>query len=1067
MASMDIVPFALPHGPEDQVRFEEPRNITQVLVKFSGEAPPTIDLYYLKRSWPEIRFELCPDWDMASPAVYGWHNVDDQFNGHWQKAMTRCERIGRSTLKIGFQGLKKELRSFPDRDQYDVTFRRTLGIKVEHGQKDRIRKIEILTTSNVVRKRLRVELDAGKRTKGKQIGLSGYNVEIRKLIAGSGAKVAKNQVRLQAARKRFFFIDLRHMSSGVGPNQDSGHLSFGLDHETFTISLDALVCEGPIWFAEEGIFINHDEDPTCFTDYRRRNRGSCTITQRVLAEPEQSLRGAYHGQPRPHAVPYIVGCNGARQLFWIEPNGDLLLHAGNACRRAFEDKDRRTLSPKFKNDLDGRFSFDLDRWTVTARFTDPAPAIMCNLHRRWQDVTLEQKVFAVPLDRSILDDNLTAEDPVIAFVRFRFHNTGDRPAEARLPVAYSHRSQRSHNRLIARCYNRLREQVKYGSTIDQDDHLVPNVPRDPLSATDGLIRSTWHDEQVVRCAFETNMQAGEPGESVVFAKHLQPGETCGLVLKVPYIELEDDQINVLASLDHNRCAKQVAQFWRKQRTRGAQIKTPEPWLNDLYAAHLAHQMLADHVLSDGSGLINTSVGASSYGNFANESCMSIQELTQRGLHAEARRRLEVYLRFQSTAKLKGNFTDFDGVYFGAGGFEGNTAYCQNHGWVLWALAEHYFVTRDSRWLAEVAHSVIRGIDWVIRQRQTTMKELPFSQGWEYGFFPAGGVEDLDEYAYWLTTNALTWRGVDAAARALEAIDHKEAARLRREANAFRQDLIRGFRISRQQAPLVRLRDGRWVPHHPCRLYKRGRDRRWIAEVLEGSLYLILSGLIGANSRDARWILDDLQDNLYMNPPSGYPITDYESQWFDRGGFSIQPNLLAGLIPHLDRDEIDVYLWMFFNGFAACYREEINSFSEHPLPELGFSSAASMKTSDESNAMLWLVYMFVYEHDETLHLGRAIPRAWLEAGQEIHVERVSTRYGSVGVRYQSNGGHIHVSVNLDLHELPKRTSVRIRHSQARPIKQIRISGKRHSMFDPIKGDIDISGMKGDLEIDATY
>ena len=28
---------------------------------------------------------------------------------------------------------------------------------------------------------------------------------------------------------------------------------------------------------------------------------------------------------------------------------------------------------------------------------------------------------------------------------------------------------------------------------------------------------------------------------------------------------------------------------------------------------------------------------------------------------------------------------------------------------------------------------------------------------------------------------------------------------------------------RQHAPLVRLNDGRWVPHYPSRLYHRGRD----------------------------------------------------------------------------------------------------------------------------------------------------------------------------------------------------------------------------------------------------
>jgi len=65
---------------------------------------------------------------------------------------------------------------------------------------------------------------------------------------------------------------------------------------------------------------------------------------------------------------------------------------------------------------------------------------------------------------------------------------------------------------------------------------------------------------------------------------------------------------------------------------------------------------------------------------------------------------------------------------------------------------------------------------------------------------------------------VTWRGVDSAAQALEAIGHPEAARNRKEADAYKKDLVAGFEKSRQNSPLVRLRDGRWVPHYPSRLY---------------------------------------------------------------------------------------------------------------------------------------------------------------------------------------------------------------------------------------------------------
>ena len=1063
MAAFDVSPFALPNAEPGEVRFEEPRDITRVVVTFAGPTPEKATLMYFRGTWPETRFELAPDRDLVNPAFFGWSQLDDQFNGRWQKAAVEMTPCGRNSLSFTFAGLKKELRSFPGRARYDVVFRRTLGVKLQVPEGTNVRRIRVFTCSQPARSRLRVELDAGRRTRSKQIHLSGYNARIGKLTAGPGARVNDGQVRLAAAGKRQFRVDVTHMRPAHRHSGDAGLVTFTLDRERFTISLEALRQQGPIWFSDQGVYIAFDEDPTSLDDYRRRIRGSQTIAQRVTAHGEQSFSGAYHGQPRPHAIPYVIGCNGAGQLFWVEPNGDLVLPARNVSPGGYFAATRRQgVSPRFKNDGDGRFFFGLDGWTVTGRFTDPAPVNVWNLHRRRGDICLQQRVLAVPLEGSIEDNCLTKDDTIVAMVRFRLQNVGDEPAEARLPIAYSHRSARSSNRFMTL--------AQFPGTVAQDDDLVPRSPRDPLRFEGGRLASRYHGRYVVRAALQTAMQPVDNPDGTALVCPLQPGESCEVILKIPYVAPESAaQLGALDALDYDRCDEEVTRYWRRQGKRGAQIRTPEPRLNDLHKSHLTHQMIADHALSDGSGMVNTSVGAATYGNYANESCMIIQELTQRGLHDEARRRLEVFVRYQGTAAMWGKFTDHRGLYYGAAGFEGNPTYCQNHGWVLWALADHYFITRDKAWFAGVSESVLEAVDWIIRQRRTTMTDLPRSRGWEYGFLAPGGLEDVTEYCYWLSTNVLLWRGVTAAVGALEAIGNPQASRVRREADDFGRDLRRGFETARQYAPLVRLGDGRWTPQYPCRLYHRGRDFRWISQVLEGSIYLPLSGLYDPTGKQAGWILDDYQDNLYLNPPFGYPITDPQLQWFDRGGFSIQPNLLAGLIPHLDRDEIEVYLWMFFNALAACYREEVGTLVEHPLPELGFGNHAPMKTSDEANAMMWLRYMFVYECGEVLHLGRAIPRAWLGGTEEIHASGISTHYGQVGVRFHpdSQRGRIKLIANLQLHRQPPRILARIRHPQERPIQSVRIQGREHTKFDPVKGDVDITAMSGIVEVEAVY
>lgn len=1043
-SNFDIAPFALPNCGPREIRFEEPRDITKVAVIFKSKAPDKIGFSYLRKYWPKVRNETASDLD--NPCVYGWIEMDDWFNSGWGKAAIEVSRVDDNKITIAFKGLTEE---FSEVKNYNVKFRRTLGVRLHIPKKATIRKVSVFTASPATRSTLRVELDAGRKTPGNKLRFYGYNAVVEKVSAIKGVSVEKNWLQLHKARERIFEVTVKHMEPVHRYCNDEGHLTFVMKNDTFTISLASLDREGPIWFAEQGVYIAYAEDKRHFFDYKSCIKNYQTISQKVLERPEQSFAGAYFGQPRAHAVNYNLGCKHARQRFWLEPNGDIVLHKWNVT--SIEGKD----TPRFKNKSSGRFFFGLENWRATARFNDPAPVLVYNIHLRRNNLILEEKSFAIPLLSSILEDKVAADDTIVALVRFHFQNLGDSPTTAQLPLSYSQDSNRSYNPLI--------------EGVDEDDYLIPRGYLEKLTAVGNRIMSKWKDEKVLRCTYESTMKPTQRGRGLLLSQKLQPGETCEVILKIPYIAIKSkEELKALDSLDSGRCYQEVIQFWRREGSKGAQLHTPEPHLNALYKAHLSHVQITDSKMPDGSGLINTSVGTSTYGNFSNEACMVIQELDQRGLHEEARQRLSIWVKYQSTSPQPGNFTDYKGMYYGAGGFEAG-AYNQHHGWVLWSLCEHYFLTHDDTWFKNITDSVIAGCDWVFRQRRNTMTELPHSRGWEYGFLPAGSLEDVTDFFYWLSTNALTWRGVESAARVLEAIKHPEAKRIRKEADAYRKDLIKGFETMRQHSPLVRLRNGCWVPHYPSRLYCRGRDVGWIREVMEGSIYLLISGLYDLGSKQAKWILDDYQDNRYIKPPFGYHIQDVDLNWFDCGGFSMQPNLLAGLLPYLERDEPEIYIWMFFNAWCVCYREEIDAMVEHPYPVLGYSNSAHFKTSDEANAVMWLRYMYVFTLGELLHFGRAIPRAWLKDGSTIETTGVSTRFGKVGIRYHSQvgKGKIVATVYLPLNQKAGQILVRMRHPEKLRIKSTRVNGKIYTKFDPKKGDVDITGHNGKVTIETNY
>jgi hypothetical protein len=1042
----NIAPFALPNSPPGEIWFEESRDIQEVVVHFRGKVPLKIGLRYRQDKWPRIRHDERAD--MENPAAFGWVETDDWFNGKWQQAKIE-KKVSGKTAALRFKGVTSDgIDGTPK--GYDVEFRRTMALRLVVPDWNEVSGFEIYTASTPAFLTLRVQLDAGKRTSGRRLKLSGYNARIAGLESLRGvAAVGRAELSLGKGKARSFALRVQHMVPAHRYCGDAGLVEFHLDHDSFTISLEALAREGPVWYDEEGLFVALADDPATFAGYRRKHADCRTINERVAERPEQSYARAFLGQPRPHAVAYTLGCKHSPQRFWLEPNGDLVLHKDNLTRLARPGRS----AARFLNKGNARFFFGLEEWTPTGRFTDPPPVPVYNLCFRQRTLLVKHQSLCVPLGRSILKGELAYDEPTTALLRFRFENAGDASIDARLQIRYSGDSRRSFHFL----------HIDPGQT----EHLVPKSPMESLAVSAGRIMSRYEGREVLRCLFETSMALLTEDKTVLLRQALQPGERCEVLLKVPYLAPESAaDLEALGRLNFDLCRREVTQFWRRENVGGAQLRSPVPQLDALHAAHLTHVEITDFSMPDAPDLVNTSVGSSTYGNFSNESCMVVQELDQRGFHNDCRRRLDLWVKYQSTAAQPGNFSDFNGMYYGAGGFQqGN--YNQHHGCVLWCLAEHFLLTRDREWFGRVTDSLLAGADWIFRQRRLTMGELPHSRGWERGFLPAGSLEDVTEFYYWLSTNCLSWRGAARAARALEVYGHAEAGRIRQEADAYGRDLIRGFETMRRHAPLVRLRDGRWVPQYPSRLYCRGRDVGWIRQVIEGAAHLLISGLYDPRSKQASWILDDYQDNLYLTPPYGYVLREPEVDIFNRGGFSIQPCLLAGLLPHLERDEPEIYLWMFFNAFAAVYREEISGMVEHPMPELGFSTSVAFKTSDEANAVMWMRYLCVYWNEGLLHFGRALPRAWFARNDPIELTGVSTLFGRVGVRYEPHGDKRRILARVELGELrgKPRVLVRFRNPDRAVICAARINGRPWTSF--AGEDVDITGMKGSVVVEVRY
>jgi hypothetical protein len=763
-----------------------------------------------------------------------------------------------------------------------------------------------------------------------------------------------------------------------------------------------------------------------------KSRPTKPIYERVFDEPEQTFARAWSELPPKRQFYIPLGCEGGRQRFGVEPDGSVFCRNDRIDRPPGKDTPRRVWGG---NSL--RYRFGLPPGTPAKRWIeeDCLPII----HAQWEreGIRYTQTALATRLEPGSLGwPEMQADDTTVLMVKIAAENLRDQ---------------------TTRAYGEL--------SLEVDGRPLELIPRDDLvfAKVDSTEQLRLAAEMPEGAAF--SMSEGKIGCAGDLPANLQ----AEAIIKIPFVTLDQPgEIERLRKLNFEEEFNRVKSFWKARAEQSTQIHTPVNEINNFYRAHVSH-LLINCGREVGADRLMARVGSFGYGVYGNESCMMITDLDRRGFHAEAERSLQTFLHYQGTAALPGDYSTQDGVFNGAGGWESG-GYNQHHGWIMWAMAEHYWSSGDAAWLKRNADRLIKASGWISQQRARTKNfEAKSLRGIERGLLPPGSLEDIGDWRCWLSNNGFSWWGMDAVAKALADVGHPEAKALQAEADAFRADLLAAFGEAMVRSPMVRLRDGTWIPQMPSDAHRRGRSFGWITVTLEGPIYLIRIGAISPDDPMARCIMQDYEDNLYLSEQYGYSPSHLEKYWFSRGGFSMQPNLLCSPHPYLLRDEIKHFLRSYFNAFAVTYYPNTQMLTEHPLPEMSDWRGDHYKSSDESNSAYWLRLMFVHEHDDELYLGMAIPRAWLADGCVPAIERAATRFGPLSLRFESQAAQDLIKATLEppTRRAPKKMCLRIRHPDAKPLARVEIEGKPWDRFQAKKEWIELPRLTGRTTITTYY
>ncbi|MDP2898118.1 MAG: hypothetical protein Q8Q12_16405 [bacterium] len=1021
---VDVAPYGYPLPSEDGkscgVIWEDPRDIVTVVVTY-GENTPAVavlaaKLQYWQSQWPHRRI---PRDRESGAGGSGWLDVGDWYNGHWRDADVDVS-ISAETATYTFRPLNA--KEFPDLKDFNAKYRTTLKLRLLFPQEaPEIKSFRAFSDSTWQREDMDI-IWAEKRPVGEaEVEVfNGHVTNPRFLGPPFGSSLIYPAHRPWVWRINGY----EGIADAIGatiwytksPNVNSFDktiVTVRAPARSFSFAMDDIVRGERIFIPDYGVLVKKATDAATYESVKAEweKKKGADVYSRVFEMPEQTFQRTWNAMPERGQHYIVLNCEGSRQHFGVEANGDVFAHVGWLRRIRGKDSGRILWDG---NDV--RYGFGLPgSKPLNRRILDGCLPIIIT---EWKEgnVLYRQTAFTAPLEKDILSDEpLQADETIVLLMKVDLENAADTPASATLRVS------------------------------------VSAAGDSPFREKDGLIFTERLGQNIFWMHFDRKGKGSfEPeGQNISYRVEVPARERHSIFIKIPFINLStDEELARLKELHVEKELPTVAEFWRKRLDAGTQITTPEPWINSFYRAHTGH-LLINTEREVGSDRGMAKVGTFHYGVFSNESCMMISDLDRRGYHEKAEKALESFLHYQGTVGLPGDYTSAEGQFYGAGGYEMG-GYNQHHGWVLWCMGEHYWYTRDKEWLERSAPKIVKGCDWIIRERKHHMTKCNQPhRAIEKGLLPQGRLEDIGDWWCWLSTNVYSWWGLDNAAKVLKDIGHPEADRLVAEADAYGKDLLAAFNEAMVRSPVVKLRDGSYIPHIPSRVHRRGRSFGWITETLEGAIHLVRTGLLEPWDERSTWIMKDFEDNLYLSNQFGYSVPDFDKYWFDRGGFSMQPSLLCSPIPYLFRDEIKHYVRAYFNSFAVGFFPDTCMLTEHPLPNMGDWTGDHYKASDESNCTFWLRLMFIGEKGDELYLGKAIPRYWMKDGEKISIERAATYFGPMSFEMRSfvNEGRIEMTLDPPTRNAPKAIHVRFRHPDGKPITRVTVNGKLHTNFDP--------------------
>ncbi|HEV2492481.1 MAG TPA: hypothetical protein VG204_05355 [Terriglobia bacterium] len=1050
------------------LQWAEERDVDQLRVRFRKSAPASpAEVQYWFRNWPYSPPHMP---SMEDP-------VDDPWQGKWLNAVTRRD-CREETCSYTFAPLAESENPLA-KNLPGLTYRRTLKVRLVFHSEPSIEKVEVFSGSTERRMEVRLQLGAGETAAHTWEGnLRLYNARltnVRVWNAGPGDRAEANHFLVRTSgtsgTAKGLILGLVVTEPSLPGSNDASIVTFQSAGRTFSFATGD-VQKAPVYVPDDHVYVTLASEPKPFSPGIVKKGEK--IREKLAREPEQTYERARREIPaldpteREGERLYLpLAADASWQKFALEWDGNV-----HISKQGTKAKGRELEKLEWQGD---RIAWRIGTgaspdyrpgWkdSTLSVLNDDLPITTAKWTTDGIEYTEEgyATLLSGPLDPD--DSERSEETPAVLMLKLEVRNPGDSGATANVWLATS-----------------PAEKVAYQNNelLAGDNQLVRALFRWPEAAKVGL--ATVPDGNEALNGIHVEIPLGGKEEQTVF-------------IRLPFIpRLSSAEQARLAELDYEQERSRVMKYWRTIVDHVIPFDVPEARFDSFAKAVIAHIHISA-TKDPESGLYMVPAASYYYQVYADEAAFQCVMLDALGDHQSAARYLKTLVALQGSAKFDGTFTgDQKAVYHGA---RVNAAYDYtasqynlDHGAVLWALAEHYFYSRDKAWLNQTAPSMKRAADWIIAQRALTRvldggEKIP-----EYGLLPAGHLEDNSDWGHWFAVNDFAAAGMAELAGALADVRDPSASHYAQEAAAYRQDLRDAILRAAQAAPVVRLRDNTYIPWFGPRPYERIRLYGPIRvafysrypqkvlpiyrlsetrEILYGPMIHLTLNIFGAEEPVAHWVLDDWEDNATLSSSLGLNVHGWvdDRYWFSRGGMVFQANLQNPVLAYLRRHEIPAEIRNLYNDFVACHYPDVNAFTEE-YHQWIHGAGPFYKVPDEARFVNRVRDTLVLEQGDSLWLASGTPRRWLAPGQRIAVHNLATYYGPVS--YEIEGAQDRATATV---ELPARNPYReawlvVRNPDARPLRAVEIDGKPWTQFDAAKELVRLPHRSGKMNIVVHY